>query len=52
MQRNTIGAYIVQVTNLQLQSEWEEMSEYPAKEDVFAQTNILSSNSPTVLEGA
>lgn len=52
MQRNTIGAYIVQVTNLQLQSEWEEMSEYPAKEDVFAQTTFSVATSPTVLEGA
>lgn len=38
LQRNTIRAYAVQVTNMQARNEWGDRSEYPAKEDFHVQT--------------
>lgn len=37
-------AYTVQITNVQMQDEWGEMSEYPGNENLCTWTNILSSN--------
>lgn len=49
LEKNTVRAYIMQITNIYLQGELQEMSEYPASENLYSWTNILSSNN-TVLE--